>query len=114
MRLRKAVYHKSKGTGPLNSHTFIGMQHDAHTKGGMNCYTEAQICLNSKESTEWSCTLEYELMKGSTLDMGSTDARSSVDEGIFQGFVDLIKQRGQRFANNDHSAEDMFVIGKRF
>ena len=53
-------------------------------------------------------------MKGSILDMGSTDARSSIDEGIFEGFVDVIKQREESFAIDDHSAKGMFVIGKRF
>ena len=45
------------------------MQHDARTKGNMNYCTEAQICVSSKESTEWLWILEYEVMKGSTLGM---------------------------------------------
>ena len=45
--------------------------------------------------------------------MSSTDARNSEDEGIFEDFVDFMKQRGQSFAINDHSAEVIFVIGKR-
>ena len=46
--------------------------------------------------------------------MGSTDARSSEDECIFEGLVDVMKQRGQSFVINNHSAEDMLVIGKKF
>ena len=86
-------YHKSKGAGSSESTAFIGMQLCTRTKGSVNCCTEAQIYVNSKESTEWVWTFEYELVNGSTLDMGSIDARTSEDEGIFEGFLDVIKQK---------------------
>ena len=90
------------------------MQHNAHTQGRMNRCTEEQICLNSKEATEWSWILDNELMKGSILGMSSTNARSFEDEGIFECYVDVIKQRGQSFAIIDPSADGIFVIGERF
>ena len=107
-------HQKSKGADPSNSPTFMGTQRDARTKDKMNCCTEAQVCVNSKEPTELLWTLECELMKVITLGIGSTNGRSSEDECILEGFVGVIKQRGQGLAINDHSAYVMILIGKRF